>query len=77
MTDPAETLSTALFSGIPLVPIGLGVLAVVFLFFSFSMTYHWVLYNKSVSMTVGVLATYYGVSLALIGFILISLAYAP
>lgn len=54
---------------IPVVPIVSGVVLLFWIIFSFSITYHWVVYSRNPVAMAFVLVLYYGVSLFLIGSI--------
>ncbi|XKT74876.1 MAG: hypothetical protein ACJKSS_01805 [Patescibacteria group bacterium UBA2103] len=60
---------------LPVISILSGVLLIFFIIFSFSITYHWIVYSRNPIRMVIVLILYYGVSLFLIGSIVSSLSY--
>jgi hypothetical protein len=59
----------------PVIQIILGIIALFWILFSFSITYHWIVYGRNILLTIIVLILYYGVSLFLIGSLLSRLSY--
>ncbi|MBL1433996.1 hypothetical protein COB87_000240 [Candidatus Wolfebacteria bacterium] len=73
MTD--VTSFFLIIQNLPIASIATTIIAIIWIFFSFSITYHWVVYSRNIIISAVVLALYYGVSLFLIGSILTKIAY--
>lgn len=58
---------------LPILSIVSWLIVIIYIFFSFAITYHWVLYSRNIILTALVLSIYYGVSLFLIGLVVIHL----
>ncbi len=73
MTDVAGLLQY--IQDLPIVSIVSGIIALFWIIFSFSITYHWLVYGRNIIISILVLIAYYGVSLFLIGMILSEMPY--
>lgn len=73
MTDVAALLQY--IQALPILPILSGIVALFFIVFSFSITYHWFVYGRNIITSTLILILYYGVSFFLLGSILSKLPY--
>jgi len=73
MTDVVGLLQY--LQDISVVSVLAAIVAIFWIIFSFSITYHWLVYGRNIVVSILVLILYYGVSLFLIGSIVSKLAY--
>jgi hypothetical protein len=73
MTNAADVL--VYIQNLPVISIISGVVALFWIIFSFSITYHWLVYGRNILVSIFVLILYFGVSLFLIGSILTHLSH--
>tara|TARA_B100000745_G_C20154816_1_gene395730 strand:- start:12499 stop:12723 length:225 start_codon:yes stop_codon:yes gene_type:complete len=73
MTDLSVLLQY--IQDLPIVSLVSGIVALFWIIFSFSITYHWLVYGRNIVISILVLIVYYGVSLFLIGMIVSEMPY--
>tara|TARA_B100000508_G_scaffold60333_1_gene46997 strand:- start:64850 stop:65074 length:225 start_codon:yes stop_codon:yes gene_type:complete len=73
MTDLSVLLQY--IQDLPIVSLVSGIVALFWIIFSFSITYHWLVYGRNIVISILVLIAYYGVSLFLIGMIVSKMPY--